>query len=298
MPRIDLNDVKPEIKTALVAGPSGAGKTFLCASWPRPAWFGAFREGGYETLKYMPTSALYEPDRRPLAYAVKTWVELRKALNDEVWPLVARGEVRTLIVELSFIADDFIAAAKLTSGANNWQPYMDLANAMTFLDTEAKGKGVNVVYNAIDDGHGGILMPGTAVAKRQPAMCDLTGYLHAVAYDRRILEMAPFEENSPRHRFCDRMPPKIVNPTYRKLVGLLAKALVADIDGNVMTPEEAQARGVVLAGTVPSGSGGLPPQIIVPVGQPFVALPPQLAPPVAQAVGPAPAGPRRRPQIV
>jgi hypothetical protein len=181
----------------------------------------------------MPDWALFEPGRRPIPYACTTWAEMVAHLNTEVWALAARGEVQTLVVELSFLAEDLVDAFRPNAGKNGWQPFMDLANAMKFLDTMAKAKGVNVVYNAIDDGEGGILMPGNATARKQPALCDLTGYLQNVSRAERVLHLEPFEKNTPRHRFFDRLPGKVVNPTYRKLLGLLRGELIADANGNV-----------------------------------------------------------------
>lgn len=236
--RINLDAINDDIRTALIYGPSGAGKTALCASWPRPAWLGSAREGGYTTLANLPDGLLYEPTIKPRAYAVSSMKELLGHFNSEILPAARRGEILSVIIELSFYGDDLVRELRPLAGANGWMPFQTLVEHMIYLDSACKAvPGLRLVYNAIDNGTDGILMPGKAVEKSLPAMCDLTGYLRAEQIDKataRTLYMAPFDAHSPRHRFGTKLPPKLRNPTYRLLQALLRGEATVDEHGVIV----------------------------------------------------------------
>jgi len=244
------------LATSLVFGPSGAGKTAFSATFPRVAWLGSRREGGAETIKYMNRALWYNPKEPPLPYSVATMLEFSNHLFNDIRPRVLDGRIRTIVIELTFYADDIVRdikeREKKKAKPNGWLPFQTLDDHVTEIDALLKqAPGLRVHYNAIsapasDDKHpGGLLMPGKKIAEKVPAMCNLTGYLRADSFNgvvNRYLHLTPYASFTPRHRYGDRLPDFLKDPTFRKLEGLLRGDLVVDIEGNVMTREQLRAQ--------------------------------------------------------
>src|SRR6266850_810546 len=152
------------LRTSLWYGPYRSGKSHLCATFPRVAWFGAPREEGYITIQNMDPQNWYEPSRPPELYTVTSREELIGHLNKDVLPKVTRGEIQTIVFELSIYSDDLIRAR---AHENSWHKYQDLeAHLIHWDEAFKKVPNLRICYNALaaseDDPHkpGGILMAG------------------------------------------------------------------------------------------------------------------------------------------
>lgn len=238
------------LKTNLIFGPSGAGKTYLCASFPRVAMLGSRREEGLETVEWMDPHAWYEPTVKPLLFYVSDIGEMMTTLHNKVIPLVLKGVVRTICIELTFHADDAMRTM-LVDDKNGWAKYANLENHIVNVDELVKKTpGLRVVYNTLAlpeesaKGTSGVLIPGKALARKIPAMCSLTGYLHVEDGDdgtERVLELSAYGNYSPRHRYNKRLPERIrwrgSACGYRDLEDLLlGRATVDDNDCVVREP--------------------------------------------------------------
>jgi hypothetical protein len=206
------------LKTNLVFGPSGAGKTYFCASFPRVAMIGSRREEGLETVRWMEPEAFYDRNIRPRLYPVANITEMMLCLHKEIFPLVQRGEVQTICIELTFHADDAMRTMPVDE-KNGWAKYANLEQHVVNVDELVKKvPGLRVVYTTLAlpeenaKGTSGVLIPGKALARKIPAMVSLTGYLHAEQGEEgteRILELTAYGNYSPRHRYGAKLPPRI-----------------------------------------------------------------------------------------
>jgi len=253
MPKIDADaplDGSNALRASLVYGPSRAGKTVFDATFPRPAIFCSAREGGYISVQTMDRDLWYEANRKPIIYAVNGIAETAPYFK-EVEAGVRKGQIKTIVIELTFYSQDVIRAAKKTTD-DQWAVYRLLDEHIQWLDKAAKALGVRVAYNSLAaDGDtatkvpGGLLLPGKAVAKSLPASTDLTGYLHAEERANnkidRVLHLAPHGVFPAGHRYGDKLPNIVRNPTFRKLEDLITGRAFADAEGNVLYGEAAKA---------------------------------------------------------
>ena len=243
MSRIDLSKVDSvPMQTSFWYGVLRTGKTRFCCTFPRVAWFGTEREGGYKTIKYMDRESFYEPDYPPQVYLIKQPAEFMEHLRKDVLPQVARGLVKTIVIELSVYSDEVIRARADEQG---WLKYQDLETHILHVDALLKRTpGVRVCYNSLavseDDKAkpSGVLIAGKALPRKLPALMDVVGYLRAEGTADgqtvdRFLHLAPFSNFPAGHRYGERMPPLVRNPTYRMLEALLAGNATCDKDGNV-----------------------------------------------------------------
>jgi hypothetical protein len=232
-------------KTNMIIGGSRAGKTHYCATYPRVAWIGATRERGWTTMQNMRRSDFYEPDRPPAIFHVASIAELRPYLDQHVLPRIARGEFRTLVLELSYYSEDVVKSLPVSEG-NSWARYATLDEHVQWLDQLFKKMPqVRLVYNALtmdatDKGPAGPLIAGKAVAKKLPAATEFYAYLRAettgtgaAVTTERVLHLTPHGPFQVGHRYGDRLPPLIRNPTFRKLEDLYHGRASIDAHGNV-----------------------------------------------------------------
>lgn len=241
--RIDV-EKPPELpfQSTLVYGASRAGKTDYCASYPQPAMLCSRREKGYVTVQFMDRARWYDPKVAPQVYAVDEITDIMGHLTKDILPQVAAGRIKTVCIELTFHADDVLRA--VDDEKNPWAKYAQLETHVHNLDRYVKKvPGARVVYNTLalpEDaakGTSGCLIPGKALAKKLPALCDLSGYL--VAEDRgdhvdRVLHLTTYGNYPAGHRYGKHLPDKVRNPCYRDLEDLLAGRAKVDEDGNVV----------------------------------------------------------------
>lgn len=230
MPRVDISQPPQTLlRTSFIYGASGAGKTDFCATYPKVAWFGSAREGGAETIRWMDRSRWYEPNVAPMIFVVSNIGELMQHLTNDVMPLVFKGVVKTIALELSFYTDDVIRASG--DDVNGWEKYGALEKHVINRDEAWKKiPGLRIVYNALADVQqddkkpSGPLMAGRALSRKVPAMCDMIGYLateEVGGQTDRLLHLAPYSNYPARHRYGNKLPAKVRNPTYRQLEALL-----------------------------------------------------------------------------
>ena len=201
-------------KTSLIFGPSGAGKTAFCASYPRVAMISSRREGGLETVDYMDPVMFYDARVKPLKFEVDDIGSMMHVLYNRVLPLVDKGVVKTICIELTFHADD--AMRKMPDSSNGWAKYANLEEHVVKLDELIKKKpGVRLVYNTLNAPEdkaketSGVLIPGKALARKIPAMVNLTGFVRPEEGDEvteRVLHLTAYGNYSPRHRYGSRLP--------------------------------------------------------------------------------------------
>jgi len=202
-------------KTSLIFGPSGSGKTAFCASYPRVAMLSSRREGGLETVDYMDPVMFYDPKTKPLKFEVEDINSMMVTIHQRILPLVDRGIVRTICVELTFHADDAMRKMPVDD-RNGWAKYANLEQHVINLDELIKKKaGLRLVYNTLNAPEdkaketSGVLIPGKALARKIPAMVNLTGLLRAEEGDditERVLHLTAFGNYMPRHRYGNRLP--------------------------------------------------------------------------------------------
>lgn len=243
MPRLDLGSLKAlPFQSCLFFGASRSGKTHLCATFPKVAMLCSQRERGYITVPNMDPKHWYEPLVPPQVFPVDTIGQLMTDLHKEILPQVRTGRVQTIVIELTFHADDAIRTMDIDE-KNGWAKYMALEQHVNTLDAIVKKTpGVRVVYNTLampEDsvkGTSGVLIPGKALAKKIPALCDLSGYMQQEDcndHTDRVLHLSAFGNYSPGHRYGDKLPSMIRNPTYRDLEDLYKGAARVSADGVV-----------------------------------------------------------------
>ena len=242
MPRV-TEQSKVDIQSAMIYGPTGCGKTHICATWPRVAWLGSRRELGWKTIENMPPSDFYE-GRKPLIFAVSNIEQLAHDLMTEIFPRTQTGEVRTICIETSFYADDVIRSLSKTNEKNGWLKYQSLEEHFAAIDERVKTvEGLRLIYNAlaspgVDEKHpSGILIAGRAVAAKLPAMCDLLGYLRPEENGgkiERVLHLTPYGSFPARHRYGNKLPGLVRNPSFRALEQLLKGEATVDDAGNLV----------------------------------------------------------------
>jgi len=241
--RDDVDNVaQTAFKTSLIFGASGAGKTDFCASFPKVAMLGSAREGGLETVKWMDRARWYDRAAKPLLYPVSSIGDLMGHLIKDVIPMVERGIVQTICIELTFHADDAMRRMDIDD-RNGWAKYANLESHIVNVDERLKNvRGARIVYNTLAlpeenaKGTSGVLIPGKALARKIPAMCDLTGYMRAEDTGQgidRVLHLSAYGNYSPRHRYGARLPAVVRNPTFRILEDLLAGRARSKDDGTV-----------------------------------------------------------------
>lgn len=245
--RIDVERADFAFQSSLVYGPSRSGKTDFCATYPQVAMLCSRREKGYVTIQNMDRSRWYDPKVAPQVYACDEIGDLMGHLYKDIIPQFQAGKLKSVGFELTFHADDVIRA--IDDEKNPWAKYANLETHIHNVDKLIKKiPGARVVYNALalpDDaakGTSGVLIPGKALAKKLPALCDLAGYLQAEDcgdHIDRVLHLATFGNYFAGHRYGRRLPRLVRNPTYRDLEDLLYGRARVDDDG-VITREPAK----------------------------------------------------------
>lgn len=244
------------LKTSIAYGPIRSGKTHFAATFPRVAWVGSQREGGWKTILNQDPSSFYEKNRRPLLFAVSDMNDLANHLRNDIMPRVNAGEVQTICLELTFYADDVIMSCKGGQyDTNKFLKWDTLLEHIVNLDKACKQiPQLRIHYNAIarptvNEKHpSGMLIPGQA-ADKIPAMADLIGYLRADDTGgtlQRYLHLNPYGTFPAGHRYGNKLPAFLKNPTFRAIEGLLDGSLVIDAEGNAAPHDKPKAKVVGL----------------------------------------------------
>lgn len=228
-------------QSTLVYGASRSGKTHFCATFPQVAMLCSRREKGYVTVQYMDHAQWYDPKIAPQVYVVDEIGDLMGHLYKDIMPQFQAGKLKTVCIELTFHADDVLRS--IDDEKNPWAKYANLETHVHNVDKLVKKiPGARVVYNTLalpDDaakGTSGVLIPGKALAKKLPALCDLAGYMQAEDcgdHVDRVLHLAAFGNFAPGHRYGTRLPAFIRNATYRDLDDLLHNRARVQEDGTV-----------------------------------------------------------------
>src|SRR5271163_331657 len=114
--------------TFLMYGTSGSGKTTLASSFPRPLFLSDVTESGYESLRGLDESVLFESHVRPRVWGIEKMNDMAVAF-DNAAPLVASGQVQTIVVDsLTYYADLYLNALFALQGpaADNRKAYGSL----------------------------------------------------------------------------------------------------------------------------------------------------------------------------
>lgn len=230
---IDLTKVDEQL-TVLVHGDSGAGKTRFAASFPRPLFLSPEDEKGWETLKFLPRSALYDPDVKPMVWSVSEPRDFPEAFNRLV-PLVQQKRIQTVVVDsLSFYADMFYNAitANQAGSGDGWKAYGLLNDHLRRIRIELHKLECHVVWLAVTRQPDEPTKAAVPNLKGQqaimfPAGCKYVWYMQAVHAGkgpvRHELRTKKFGQALARGRDGGRLPDPIINPTFRQIVELLSQ---------------------------------------------------------------------------
>ena len=241
---IDLDKVDDQL-TILLHGDSGAGKTFTAATFPRPLFISPDDEKGWETLKYMPSSVLYEPDVRPIVWSVSEPRDFVDAYTKLV-PLVREGKVKTIVVDsLTFYADMFYTAISQNQGdKDGWKVYGQLNDHLRRIRIELHKLDCHIIWLAITrhpDDAGKVAVPNLKGQQAVvfPAGCKYVWYMRAVSMPKGMaqheLRTRKFMNVMARGRDGGRLPDPLVNPSYRSIIDALSRIPTTEF---VDTPEE------------------------------------------------------------
>lgn len=237
-------------KTALIFGPSGAGKTHFFGTLPKLAWLGSLREDGFTTIQNMERECFYDPKRPPTLYPVNGIEEMMAHLFRDVLPAAAKGHFESIGIELTGHADDVLRLQE-QAGVTGWDLYGNLERHIQNIDLRVKAlPRVRIWYNALatEPGRetGGPLLAGKQLARKIPAYCSTTAYLRQEETNDgvdRVLHFAAYAGYSPRTRYGNKLPRFVRwrgdQPAcmYRDLEDLYMKRASVDASGYVVRSE-------------------------------------------------------------
>jgi hypothetical protein len=239
------------MQTSIHYGLTRSGKTRFLATFPRPAIITSKREAGAVTIDCMDRNCWYEPEIEPEVYEVSSVPETMQHLTRDIMPKVQRGLIKTIGIELGIYSDDVIKSAPIVDG-NAWAKYALLeAHIIDHLDKWIKTAtmGVRLAYNALAKppdkigDTGGLDVPGKAVAKKLPPLCEVIGYMHAEAGEKEteyVIHYSPCGPYIAGHRYGDRLPRFVKNVTFRDIENLLLGRAEASEDGTIVSKSPAQ----------------------------------------------------------
>lgn len=242
---IDLTKMDDQL-TVLLHGDSGAGKTRFAASFPRPLFISPEDEKGWETLKYLPKSALYEPDVRPQVWSVNEPKDFVEAYHRLV-PLVQQKKIQTVVLDsLSFYADMFYNAITQNQQGqgDGWKAYGLLNDHLRRIRIELHKLECHVVWLAITRQPDDATKAAVPNLKGQqavmfPAGCKYVWYMMASHQGkgavRHELRTKKYMNFMARGRDGGRLPDPIVNPTFRQITDALSQLTPDDFEDR---PEE------------------------------------------------------------
>jgi hypothetical protein len=158
--------------TFLVYGDSRTGKTTWAATFPRPLFLSDETEGGWDSIANMDDAQLFEPDVKPIVWAISKMDDMVTA-RAKAEPLIASGRIQTIVVDsLSYYCDLFLNFLLMAQAKKDTRSaYGDLGNHLRDLRVKTHMLPVNVVWLALakhpDDVFpvGGPMIPGQQADK-------------------------------------------------------------------------------------------------------------------------------------
>jgi hypothetical protein len=221
---LDLNEESHD-QTFMLYGPSGAGKTELAATFPRPLFLSDGVERGWETIRHMPKEKFYDPNYTPQVIRIKALKDMREAVAQAKTDYAAKKFDTLVIDSLTFYGDLFLDANKEVTDKRS--VYGALLTHIRSLMIEVHRIGCGVVWLALDkiedNGIGGIAIAGQSAIK-MPAACMYV-FHQGVTYGKG--DTAPVYTTYTRAHgpfLCktrDRsVPPTIEDATYKKIAEL------------------------------------------------------------------------------
>jgi len=223
-------------------GPSGGGKTRWAATFPRPVFFSAAHERGWETINNMPAELFFEKDRPPVVWAmdkpedIKEGIDRLRGIMDkdplQFRTVVIDSDTHFLDLYLTKVEND-LAGTKFEKEPRNayrelWKRYgFDTA----LLHAISTNYGLNVIHLALDkeptqeSPGGGPLLIGQA-AKKIPSMCEYVMYFRywrdsPASPHRWEIRTKSYERNNARGRDEGRLPDPLPAPTYKAMAEIL-----------------------------------------------------------------------------
>ncbi len=187
---VDMSMGKRNKITVLSYGPSRSGKTHFAATFPRPIFLSDASEGGWETIRYMDQSHLYEPGVMPEVRRIGKAQDMTEELQKiEAAIIETPDQYKTLVVDsLTFYSDSYYMALEMKafekSGGKAFEKrhlYQDLASHLRFLMIRVHNLPLNVVWLCLEKpsgeegADGGPLLAGQT-AMKAPARCDCLFY--------------------------------------------------------------------------------------------------------------------------
>lgn len=236
---LDANvDAKAPRHTYLAYGPTGSGKTTWAASFPRPIFLSDTTESGYESLRGLDPSCLFEPEVRPIIFGIERMNDMARA-RELFAPYIRAGMIQTVVIDsLTFYADLYLNFIFEMQGAsqNNLKAYGALGQHLRALRVGWHQMGCNVVSLCLanepneDQPNGQPLIPGKEASKFG-AGCDFLLYLRHDRFKQAQQFVENFELHSkPFGKYVARarraigmteLPSPLLNSDYTSLITTL-----------------------------------------------------------------------------
>lgn len=236
--------------TVLNYGDTRTGKTEFAATWPRPLIIADAAERGYETIRRMDREKWFEPDHKPLIWAVDNQADLTNMLL-KADPLIANGQIWTLVFDaFSFYCDFYLNAIVLAQTKLDMRrAYGDLGMHLRNARVQVHNRGTNVLWNCLSkhpekDDETGRVQPGGPLIPGQQgdkfaAGVDLLVHSRlepikegaTLVGDRHEIRTRAYKGGYPAGNrlgmMADMLPDPFVGGTYAELI----TALGYDADG-------------------------------------------------------------------
>lgn len=250
----DINlDTTVTRNTFMLYGALGSGKTRYAATFERPLFLSEGVEGGWTTIKYMADDEFYEHGRKPKIWAIEQMSDMAEAMV-KVAPLVASGEVKTIVVDsLTFYADMYLAGLVRANSNDMRAVYGSLGMHLRDLRVQwhTRYPNVTMVWLALakepeEDLPGCPLVPGKEGLKFA-AGCDFVFYLRSWGDklgSHFAIHTRPYNKYSARVRDGAKlqMPSILPDSNYRTLKSILDGTYVLPVvEDAIQTTDEGVA---------------------------------------------------------
>ena len=186
---IDLGKKSPHQRVTVMSyGGMRSGKTRFAATFPRPLFLSDNTESGWTTIEHMDPAAFFEPERRPVVWAIERGPDMMQCIAEMENVLRNEpGKFLTVVVDsLTFYADLFFNAIDGAARIGGRQPdnrilYSNLAAHLRELRIRIHSLNINVVWLCLekqataDEPVGGPMLSGQN-AQKFAAGCDYIFY--------------------------------------------------------------------------------------------------------------------------